>query len=114
MLVIRQLALHPKAKAHLAGGRRGALQSLVDCVRAAAGSSGQGAAHLQQRAAAAAHALWALVHGSGGERAKAALRRCPGWEDSVRQGLATAELEPQAGWAVALEEACSALRRLLE
>ncbi|KAL4440183.1 hypothetical protein ABPG75_003184 [Micractinium tetrahymenae] len=113
MLAIRQLALHPEAKAHLVGGRHGALQSLVDAVGAAsAGSHGQGAAQLQ-RAAAAAHALWALVHGSGGERAKAALRRCQGWEDSLREGLAAADREPQACWAAALKEACTALRRLL-
>lgn len=114
ILVIRQLALHPEAKAHMVGGRHSTLQSLVDCLRAASAdvSAGQHAAQ-PQRAAAAAHALWALVHGSGGERAKAALRRCKGWEHGLREGLAAAEREPQASWAAALTDACSALHRLL-
>lgn len=96
------------------GGRHSTLQSLVDCLRAASAdvSAGQHAAQ-PQRAAAAAHALWALVHGSGGERAKAALRRCKGWEHGLREGLAAAEREPQASWAAALTDACSALHRLL-
>lgn len=115
MLVIRQLALHPQAKAHLVAGRHGVLQSLVGCVGAASAADGGGGAGTAQpqRAAAAAHALWALVHGSGGERAKAALRRCPGWEGSLREGLAAAEFEPQAGWSAVLKDACTALLRLL-
>ncbi|KAI7839118.1 hypothetical protein COHA_007122, partial [Chlorella ohadii] len=71
-VLLRQLALCPEAKAHFVS-RRGALQTLLDAVSAAGAQP--------ERAAAAAHALWALVH--GGERVKVAVRRCEGWEQAL-------------------------------
>ena len=98
MLLLRQLALCPDAKAHFVS-RRGALQALLAAV---------GAAEAQpRRAAAAAHALWALVH--GGERVKVAVRRCEGWEDALATALAVCRRQEQP----ALSSGVEALQRLL-
>lgn len=96
--VLRQLALCPDAKAHFVS-RRGALQLLLDAVRAAEVQP--------ERAAAAAHALWGLVH--GGERVKVAVRRCEGWEQALGVALAACQQEEQP----ALRSGVEALQRLL-
>lgn len=98
MLLMRQLALCPDAKAHFVS-RRGALQALLDAVGAAEAQPG--------RAAAAAHTLWALVH--GGERVKVAVRRCEGCEDALSAALAACRRQEQP----ALRSGVEALQRLL-
>lgn len=97
-LLLRQLALCPDAKAHFVS-RRGALQALLDAV----GDAGA----QPERGAAAAHALWALVH--GGERVKVAVRRCDGWEQALGAALAACRREEQP----ALRSGADALQRLL-
>lgn len=105
MLVVRQVALCPASQAHMTS-RHGALQQLVDAVAAAARQPG--------RAAAAAHALWSLVH--SGERVKVAVRRCQGWAAAIQAGLDAhgggggQQAEP---WHQALAQPCAALQQLL-
>jgi len=84
-VLLRQLALCPEAKAHFVS-RRGALQTLLDAVSAAGAQP--------ERAVAAVHALWALVH--GGERVKVAVRRCEGWEQALGAALAACGQEQPA------------------
>jgi hypothetical protein len=102
MLVLRQVALCPDSQAHFVS-KHGALQQLVDALAAAA--------QHPERAAAAAHALWALVHGGG--RAKAALRRCERWADGIQAGLQACRQDEHASWAPCLAQPCQALQRLL-
>lgn len=104
MLVLRQLALSPQAKAWFCS-QHGALAQLLGAVGAAE--------QAPVRAAAAAHALWALVHGSGGERAKVSLRRCSDWGGALAAATAACERGAGAAWAPQLRQGCAALRRLL-
>ena len=104
MLAIRQLALCPAAKAWFCS-QHGTLQQLLDALAAAA--------QAPERAAAASHALWALAHGSGGERVKVALRRCSGWADALAAALAACEHEKTGAWAARLRRPCTALQWLL-
>ena len=104
MLALRQLALCPPAKAWFCS-QHGALAQLLGAVGEAEQAPG--------RAAAAAHALWALVHGSGGERAKVALRRCSDWGGALAAAAAAIERSGGAAWAPQLSQACTALQRLL-
>lgn len=100
MCVVRSLSLCPDAAAHFTA-KRHALQTLVSAVAAAGEQPG--------RAAAAAHALWTLVHGSG--RVKVAVRRCPGWADSLAAGSSVCEEAGSSG--AVLREACPILQRVL-
>ena len=102
MLVLRQVAMCPDSQAHFVT-KHGALQQLVDALAAAP--------RQPWRAAAAAHALWALVHGGG--RAKAALRRCERWADGIQAGLQACRQGEHASWAPSLAQPCQALQRLL-
>ena len=102
MLVVRQLALAPEAQAHFVSPRLEALPALLAAVAAAD--------QQPARAVAAAHALWALVHGA--ERAKVAVRRCEGWSCSLQAAVQACQRH-KAAWTAQLRRGCEALQQLL-
>lgn len=103
MLAVRQVALAPEAQAHFLSARLSALEGLLGALADAAQHPGL--------AAAAAHALWALVH--GGERVKVAVRRCEGWPGSLQAALAACQRQEDARWHDKLLSGCQSLQRLL-